>query len=212
MSAHFSPEFVKRLVDRDPAAWDELCRKHDRLFRAIPRWGSWGFDAREQSEIAQAIRTAAFEALSELRGPDSFEAFVKKIGVRKCFDHIRARVRDRVLFAPPSPSAEEFPPEPEDEERRFDPVQEVEREERKAALHLVLRQLDPSCAKTIRLHYFEGLKYAEISAREGVELSTAGTRKGRCLEKLVLLMKKSSVFREYFPELADKGQSEEDSR
>ena len=212
MSREFSPDFLKRLAARDPTAWDTLCKEHDRLFRAIPRWGKWGFGSQEQAEIAQVIRTAVFKAMPDLRGPDAFVAFVKKIGARKCIDHIRARIRERALFAPSTPAEHDRLPDPQDEERRFDPVFEVEREERKAALHHLLQQLDPHCAETIRLHYFEDLTYEEASSRAGVEPSTAGTRKGRCQNKLLQLLKKSSVFREYFPELADKSQSEEDSR
>ena len=204
MGLNFTPDFLDRLVKRDPRAWEAFFQEYDPLFRTIPTWAKWGFNADAREEVVQAARSAVYEAMPALSGSTAVRAYIKTITMRKCVDHIRSQVRHRLYFSSLDAQIEEAGIEAEDVERSFDPIREVEREERAKELWRHMGELDPICVEVLKLFYLEGLKYTQIASKLQREVGTIGARLSKCLVKLQLRLNNSSVFREYFPASSDK--------
>ncbi len=167
-------------------AWGRFFQRFDATIREIAAWPKWRFDAHTREDVAQSVRVGVVDAIGRLQAASSLEAFVRTICVHRCIDALRRMIREQARLEPIGFWTEEGEWEDRDlvAGAEFDPVAQVQREERAAILRAALDRLDPQSRENLVLFYVEGLSYKEMAERQGVAVNTVGSRLSRSLERL----------------------------
>lgn len=170
----------------EAAAWDRFFRRFDATIRGIVAWPKWRFDEHTREDVVQTIRVGVVDAIGRLQSASSLEAFVRTICVHRCIDALRRALREKARLEPLGFWTEEGEWSDRDLEagEAFDPVTQVQREERAALLRAALGRLDEQSRENLLLFYVEGLSYKEMADRQGVAVNTVGSRLSRSLERL----------------------------
>ena len=114
---------------------------------------------------------AAWRNLPTLRDPDRFEAWLRRLVARACFDVLRRRGRRPIEVEIPAL----FEASVADASGLFD-----DRE----LLDAALGRLQPQWRAVIVLHYYLGMPLPEVASVLGIPLGTAKSRHHRSLEAL----------------------------
>lgn len=75
-----------------------------------------------------------------------------------------------------------------------DLIEQEDAEHTNRSIREAIQQLSPKQQKLIRQVYFEGRKYVDIAAEEGLDPSGVGKATGRAVKKLKKIFEKVSVF------------------
>ncbi|MFL5750030.1 MAG: RNA polymerase sigma factor [Chloroflexota bacterium] len=110
----------------------------------------------------------AWKSLPALRDPDRFEAWLRRLVVRSCFDTLRRRGRSPV----------EVELSPFDSPAVADETSLIADRE---VLDVALRRLTPGLRAVVVLHYYLGLTLPEVAASLGIPTGTAKSRLNRSL-------------------------------
>lgn len=177
---------IEALRAGEAAAWDRFFRRFDATIRGIVAWPKWRFDEHTREDVVQTIRVGVVDAIGRLQSASSLEAFVRTICVHRCIDALRRALREKARLEPLGFWTEEGEWSDRDLEagEAFDPVTQVQREERAALLRAALGRLDEQSRENLLLFYVEGLSYKEMADRQGVAVNTVGSRLSRSLERL----------------------------
>jgi RNA polymerase sigma-70 factor (ECF subfamily) len=81
------PELVRRCIDGDPFAFEQLVREHMNIVLGLAYNYVGNFSTAE--DIAQETFAQAFQSLSSLRDEGRFKVWLLKIARNKCIDAIR---------------------------------------------------------------------------------------------------------------------------
>lgn len=177
---------IEALRAGEAAAWDRFFRRFDATIRGIVAWPKWRFDEHTREDVVQTIRLGVVDAIGRLQSASALEAFVRTICVHRCIDALRRTLREKARLEPLGFWTEEGEWSDRDLEagEAFDPVTQVQREERAALLRAALGRLDEQSRENLLLFYVEGLSYKEMADRQGVAVNTVGSRLSRSLERL----------------------------
>ena len=182
-------ELVERSLAEDHDAFEVLVRRHSqRVFSII---GSF-FRRRDMVEdIAQEVFAKAYFSLSSFTLGRSFEAWVAKIAVNACYDHLRAQ-RRRV--------EQQTPHESQDEDEWFElQMLEVARERHSSAerqrdaseiAERLLAKLEPEDRLVVVLIDRDGFSVKEVSEMTGWGQSKVKVRAFRARRTLRAAMKR----------------------
>jgi RNA polymerase sigma-70 factor (ECF subfamily) len=182
-------ELVKRSLAEDPDAFELLVRRHSpRVFSII---GSF-FRRRDMIEdIAQEVFAKAYFSLSTFTIGRSFEAWVAKIAVNACYDHLRAQRRR---------GEQQTPHESQDEDEWFElQMLEVARERHASAdrqrdaaeiAERLLSKLEPEDRLVVVLIDRDGYSVKEVSDMTGWGQSKVKVRAFRARRALRAAMKR----------------------
>lgn len=182
-------ELVERSLAEDHDAFEALVRRHSqRVFSII---GSF-FRRRDMVEdIAQEVFAKAYFSLSTFTIGRSFEAWVAKIAVNACYDHLRAQ-RRRV--------EQQTPHESQDEDEWFElQMLEVARERHSSAerqrdaaeiAERLLSKLEPEDRLVVVLIDRDGFSVKEVSELTGWGQSKVKVRAFRARRTLRAAMKR----------------------
>ncbi len=182
-------ELVERSLAEDHDAFEVLVRRHSqRVFSII---GSF-FRRRDMVEdIAQEVFAKAYFSLSTFTLGRSFEAWVEKIAVNACYDHLRAQ-RRRV--------EQQTPHESQDEDEWFElQMLEVARERHSSAerqrdaaeiAERLLAKLEPEDRLVVVLIDRDGFSVKEVSEMTGWGQSKVKVRAFRARRTLRAAMKR----------------------
>ncbi len=134
---------------RDPSAFTPLYRHYvDPVYRYLfSRVGN----QQDAQDLTSQVFLAALEGLANYRDDGHFAAWLFGIARHKAMDHFRRRRPDLPLdafFDPP-----DFP----------DPLGTIIREEEKARLRSLVRELHENDQELLRLRFNAGLSFAEIA-------------------------------------------------
>jgi RNA polymerase sigma-70 factor (ECF subfamily) len=113
----------------------------------------------------------AWRDLSALRDPDRFDAWLHRLVVRSCLDHIRRR-RSRVIEVELTTLEV---PQPRDVASDLADRELVDR---------ALAALDPGHRAVVALHYLLGMPLPDVAASMGIPLGTAKSRLHRALQTM----------------------------
>ncbi|MDX9866531.1 MAG: sigma-70 family RNA polymerase sigma factor [Kiritimatiellia bacterium] len=177
---------TEALLRNDAAAWERFFEAYDPVIVSIVSWPKWHFDFHTRQDVAQGIRLAITRSVDRLKDERALPAFVKRICFHHCIDRLRRRIREERRWLPLG----EWDEDGEWQEREptagpaFDPVAELVRGERAAAVRRALAELDAPSRGLIREFYAEGLSYRDLSEKHRIPINTVGSRLSRGLEKL----------------------------
>jgi RNA polymerase sigma-70 factor (ECF subfamily) len=161
-------ELVAGCQRGDTDAFRGLFEKHkDRVYSIALRY--CGDEALAQ-DISQETFLKLFSSIGSFRGDSSFESWLYRLVVNRCFDQKRTTRRlmpllDELLSVLRAP-----------DESILD---EVLRFEMSAHVGLVVRSLPPEQRMVVVLRYTEGLSYDEIAGILGCSSGTIGSRLNR---------------------------------
>jgi RNA polymerase sigma-70 factor (ECF subfamily) len=164
-------DLVVRAGEGDHDAFAELARRSvgrlDSAANLILRDRELARDAVQEGYLA------AWRDLPTLRDPDRWEAWLRRLVVRACFNVLRRRGRRPTEVEMPAL----FDPSVADATALF-----ADRE----LLDLALRRLQPEWRAVVVLHYYLGMPLPEVASVLGIPIGTAKSRHHRSLEALRL--------------------------
>jgi RNA polymerase sigma-70 factor (ECF subfamily) len=182
-------EFIRASLANDEDAFEKLVRRHSpRVFSII---GSF-FRRRDQIEdIAQEVFSKAYFSLATFTLGRSFEAWVARIAVNACYDHLRAQ-RRRI--------EQQLPHETQQEDEWFElQMLEVARDRHASAerqrdageiAERLLSKLDPEDRLVVILIDRDGFSVKEVSDMTGWGQSKVKVRAFRARRVLRAAMKR----------------------
>ena len=153
-------DLVERSAAGDEGAFDVLVRSViDRMYATAYRV------LRDAEASKDAVQTALWQAwrdLPALREPDRFDAWLRRLLVRCCYEEAR-RQRRRPTVALIDPD-------------RFAMADATHAVSERDALDRAFLRLSPEHRIVIVLHHFDGLSLVEVAEALGIPLGTARSR------------------------------------
>ena len=153
-------DLVERSAGGDQLAFDVLVRSVlDRMYAIAHRI------LRDQESTKDVVQTALWQAwrdLPALRDPDRFEAWLRRLLVRSCYEEARRQRRQPIvtLIDPDRYSV-------------ADPTRVVADRD---ALDRAFMRLSPEHRIVVVLHHYEGLTLVEVAQALGIPVGTARSR------------------------------------
>jgi RNA polymerase sigma-70 factor (ECF subfamily) len=161
-------ELVERASAGDAVAFDALARSViDRMYAIAHRVLR---DTHVAQDAVQQALWGAWRDLPNLRDPDRFDAWLRSLLVRACYEEARRQRRNPTvtLLAVDTPST------PDDSAAIAD----------RDALDRAFRRLDADHRIVIVLHHYEGVPLVEIAESLGIPVGTARSRLHYGLKRL----------------------------
>ncbi len=174
---------------REPAAFEELVKRHQRtvyalLYQLAPDWS-------DTSDLAQEVFIRVWRSINNLRNPSSFRSWLTQIVTNLFYDELRKRPRR----LPTVSMDESLDDEETDGATRDIPDASAQPDEKVLSTELneVIRQamlrLPEQFRTAIVLREVEGLSYEEIAVITKTEMGTVKSRIARARTKLQELLK-----------------------
>lgn len=174
-------DLVQMCLDRDPLAWDTLIDRYHKLIYSIVV--TFKLDAIEADDVFQNVVVAVSRGLHTLKDRSKFYSWLMTTTRRECMALLRHKEED-------------LAPEREVEER-LDPGPTLEEEilvtEKHQTLREVLATWDNPCSSLLRMLYFEERTFVETAAGLDSSPDGIGSKRGRCLAKLRLLLARRGI-------------------
>ena len=187
---------VERVRAGDTNAFEALVTAYQKqIYNLTLRYVSSPEDA---ADLTQEAFLRAFRSLSSFRGDSRFSVWMYRLTTNICIDFLRSRGRG---------SASSLTVENEDEDieeldvpdERFEPQKELERRELRRAVREGLQTLSEDAREIVILRELEGLSYAEIGERLGLEAGTVKSRLFRARKALCDYLRTSGNLPDGFP-------------
>jgi RNA polymerase sigma-70 factor, ECF subfamily len=193
MSTPYSQKSDKDLVlacqRREPAAFEELVKRHQRtvyalLYQLAPDWNDTG-------DLAQEVFIRVWRSINNLRNPAAFRSWLSQIVTNLFYDELRKRPRrlptvsmDEALD---EDSAEGLTRDIADTSALPDDI--VLNREMSEVIRQAMSTLPEQFRTAIVLREVEGLSYEEIGLLTKSEMGTVKSRIARARSKLQELLK-----------------------
>jgi RNA polymerase sigma-70 factor (ECF subfamily) len=193
MSTPYSQKSDKDLVlacqRREPAAFEELVKRHQRtvyalLYQLAPDWN-------DTADLAQEVFIRVWRSVNNLRNPASFRSWLAQIVTNLFYDELRKRPRRL-----PTVSMDESIDEESGDGSTRDiadnsalPDDIVLNREMSEVIRQAMGTLPEQFRTAIVLREVEGLSYEEIGLLTKTEMGTVKSRIARARSKLQELLK-----------------------
>jgi len=168
------PRFLQRLRAGDLQAFEELVIAYQHRVFGIAR-RMLGSDA-EAEDVAQEVFLRVHRSIGEFRGDAKLSTWLYAITSRLCLNRLASAERRRVRHD------DDLLARVADE--RGDPAEPLERQERAAALHRAIAELDEDRRIVLVLCDLEGLAYEDIAGALELPLGTVRSRLHRARMEL----------------------------
>ena len=187
---------VERVREGDIDAFEALVTAYQKtVYNLTLRYISSPEDA---ADLTQEAFLRAYRSLDSFRGDSRFSVWLYRLTTNICIDFLRSRARG---------SASSLTVENEDEEieeidvpdARFEPQKELERRELQRAVREGLESLSDDAREIVILRELEGLSYAEIGERLGLEAGTVKSRLFRARKALCDFLRENGNLPDSFP-------------
>jgi RNA polymerase sigma-70 factor (ECF subfamily) len=177
---------------RDPSAFEELVKRHQRtvyalLYQLAPDW-------QDTSDLAQEVFIRVWRSINNLRNPGSFRGWLTQIVTNLFYDELRRRPRRLPTVSMDEPLSEGGE-ETADQATRDIPDSSALPDERilshelSDAIRQAMTMLPEQFRTAIVLREIEGLSYEEIAVLTKTEMGTVKSRIARARVKLQELLK-----------------------
>ncbi|MBL8219202.1 MAG: sigma-70 family RNA polymerase sigma factor [Bryobacterales bacterium] len=173
------PEIVAHCLKGDQDAWRCLVARYKNLVYSIP--SRYHLQPADAADVFQEVWFDLYKELPKLREAGSLRFWLATATARKCL-----RVKAR------SARHDELQDMPSSETEMEEDVLQALREQ---SLRDAIGQLPERCQTLIRLLFFEHppLSYREIGTRLRVAEGSVGFIRGRCLRKLLTILKEKGL-------------------
>ncbi len=176
---------------REPAAFEELVKRHQRtvfalLYQLAPDW-------HDTSDLAQEVFIRVWRSINNLRNPSSFRSWLTQIVTNLFYDELRRRPRRL-----PTVSMDESIGSDEESgdsatrdiaDTSALPDERILSNELSTAIREAMTRLPEQFRTSIVLREIEGLSYEEIAILTKTEMGTVKSRIARARTKLQELLK-----------------------
>lgn len=169
----------------DQLAWQKLIHRYQRLIYTIPLRA--GLDEDQAAEIFQDVFTTLFQKLNDIEEPEKLQAWLVTTARRKTWRTIsKNRARRSASDEATADEAEAIADEAPLPDEQLLILEEQHR------IRTAVSLLDDRCRKLLQMLFYrqEPPSYAEIAATLGVPEGSIGPIRGRCLGKLLRMLKK----------------------
>lgn len=145
-------------------------------------------------DLAQEAFLNAWRGLKFFKGDSAFSTWVYRLASNACIDHLRRQKRRQDISAPmPVDEEDDTPPDIPDD--RFQPEQELERQELRNAVSAGLEQLSDEHRQVLVMREINGLSYQEIADVLDLEAGTVKSRIARARNSLrKILLEQGNFF------------------
>ncbi len=183
----------------DQTAW---ARFFEQFYPPLCRFAfqlSLSFSREDAEEIAQETLLRAARSLGELRPGGSLKAWLFRIAGNAAHDlldkqNAAKRGGGRIPIPIDSAGDPDGPSVQFADPRATTPSDSLISKERSTEIRAKIDSLADSCRELINLRFFGGLSYGEIATSLKLNEKTVGSRLGRCLERLRLLLTGSEMW------------------
>lgn len=179
------PELIKRCLEGESSAWEELLRNYNRrIYNLCYRFSGRTGDA---EDLTQEIFIKIFQMLRTFDAAQgAFSTWLNRVARNHLVDHYRRTHKDRVTS-----SLEDEVTELEDRPSPGEgPGASVEARERKELLQSGLDRLSPDMREAVILRDLQDLDYDEIAEVLGVPQGTVKSRINRGRLELARVLKR----------------------
>jgi RNA polymerase sigma-70 factor (ECF subfamily) len=183
-------DLVLACQKRDPAAFEELVKRHQRtvfalLYQLAPDWT-------DTSDLAQEVFIRVWRSINNLRNPSSFRGWLTQIVTNLFYDELRRRPR-RVPTVSMDEGLDADAEEGESATRDIPdvsmlPDEKVLNRELSEVIREAMSKLPEQFRTAIVLREVEGLSYEEIAILTKTEMGTVKSRIARARTKLQELL------------------------
>jgi RNA polymerase sigma factor (sigma-70 family) len=157
-------ELVRRCLDDEPGAWDELVVLYSRYVYAIVTQG-FRLTGPDAEDAFQDVFLRVYDRLGTLRDPDSIRPWIAQLTRRVCLDRIDRRE------APPDVRLDSADATIDELDDAF-------------AVRDALGRLSEECQEVLDRFFCRDESYRTIGAALGIPSGTIASRISRCLVKL----------------------------
>ena len=184
-------ELVTRAKAGDDEAFAQLMRDNEkRIYNLTLRMTGNPEDA---MDLAQETFLNAWRGLKFFKGDSAFSTWVYRLASNACIDHLRRKKRRQDISAP-MPADDEDDSQPDIPDERFQPEQELERQELRRAVAQGLEQLSEEHRQVLVMREINGLSYQEIADVLDLEAGTVKSRIARARNSLRKILVESGNF------------------
>lgn len=168
-------DLLVRCRHRDSEAWNELVSRYERLVYTVALRN--GLGAEDAADVTQATFVALIDALDRLRDDEKLASWLMTVARRQAWRSRNLSRRTTLVEVTPDDVSDPF----------ADWATTT-------ALHDALSTLGGTCRELLLALYFEpeAPSYAEIAERFGRSIGGIGPLRGRCLDKLRVIMGEES--------------------
>lgn len=179
-------ELLRACVNGEPAAWEALVLRYQRLIYSIPI--RMGLSPNDAADVFQSVCVKLLEGLSKLRDLERISAWLTTTTKRECWSVAARRRREHVTVPLEGrEGADEYfnlaasAPMADQQQERF---------EQQRLLREAVDALPERCRELITMLFYsdDELAYAEIARRLNMPLNSMGATRARCLAKLKKLL------------------------
>ena len=171
-------ELIRRTLDGQTRAFDELVRRHSRKLNAMLI--AMLNNEADAYDVAQTSFLKAFHSLRYFKGQSSFYTWLYSIALNQARNFLRKRKRERdnsySLDNDENGDPLEKNADLSDTNRTADPVRQANIAELRKKLQRAISQLSPAHREVINLCNIQGLSYPEISKIINISEGTLRSR------------------------------------
>ena len=187
---------IERVRAGDTDAFEVLVTAYQKqIYNLTLRYVSNPEDA---ADLTQEAFLRAFRNLGSFRGDSRFSVWLYRLTTNVCIDLLRSRGRGTAASLTVENEDEE-PEELDIPDDRTEPQRELERRELQRAVREGLKTLSEDAREIVILRELEGLSYAEIGERLGLEAGTVKSRLFRARKALCDYLRESGNLPDGFP-------------
>jgi len=184
-------ELIARAKAGDDEAFAQLMRDNEkRIYNLTLRMTENPEDA---MDLAQEAFLNAWRGLKFFKGDSAFSTWVYRLASNACIDHLRRKKRRQDIDLP-MPADEEDDSQPDIPDERFQPEQELERQELRRAVANGLEQLSDEHRQVLVMREINGLSYQEIADVLDLEAGTVKSRIARARNSLRKILLENGNF------------------
>lgn len=169
---HEDIDLVKRSLQGERDAFEDLVRKYQDAVYGLAFHLTGNFA--DAQDIAQQAFVTAYLKLAQLKAPDRFVSWLKRITVNECISWSRQQERLLRLQGQMENLSKPVPT----------PHQEYEEKEINAAVRKAMESLSEKNRLAMTLYYIDGLSQREVGSFLGIPTSTVGNRISRARKQL----------------------------
>ena len=184
-------QLVLRAKSGDDEAFTRLMRDNEkRIYNLTLRMTGNPDDA---MDLAQEAFLNAWRGLKFFKGDCAFSTWIYRLASNACIDFLRRQKRRQDISAPmPVDEEDDRPPDIPDD--RFQPEQELERQELRTAVSAGLNHLSNEHRQVLVMREINGLSYQEIADILDLEAGTVKSRIARARNSLRKILLESGNF------------------